>query len=142
MATRVLIVLDGEYRFGDGAVPAGTPDFTYNTLVNALTGAGMQVTKAHRADDSTADLQDFLFDGPGVNLLDYDVIWLIGFLGRNNTSVPPVGSSTAGGLGASQLNALANFITTASARTSADTFRAFARCAAGTDRTMPRNRST
>ncbi|HYO75688.1 MAG TPA: hypothetical protein VE010_04430 [Thermoanaerobaculia bacterium] len=110
MATRVLIVLDGGYRFGDGAVPAGILDFTYNTLVNALTGAGMEVTKAHRGTDSTADLQNFLFDGPGVNLLAYDVIWLIGFQGRNSTSVPPVGSSTAGGLGASQLNALANFM--------------------------------
>lgn len=110
MATRVLVVLDGSYRFGNGAMPPGALDFTYITLVDALTLAGMQVTKAHRGADSTATLQNFAFDGPSVNLLDYDVIWLIGFLGRNSTSTPPSGTSTIGGIGASQLNAIANFM--------------------------------
>lgn len=83
MATKVLIVLDGGYRFGNGAVPVGIPDFTYITLVDALTSAGMQITKAHRGSDSTANLPSFNFAGAGVNLLDHDVIWMIGFKGRN-----------------------------------------------------------
>ena len=108
MATNVLIVLDGTYRFGVGAVPSGTQDFTFTTLVDTLTAAGMHVTKAHRGSDSTADLSNFSF--VGVNLLQYDVIWLIGFEGRNSASNPPTGSSTLGGLGAPQLNALAAFM--------------------------------
>jgi hypothetical protein len=90
MATKVLIVLDGGYRFGNGATPAGIPDFTYTALVDALTAAGMQVTKAHRGNDSTATagFQSFNFAGPGVNLLDHDVIWMIGFKGRNVSPDP------------------------------------------------------
>lgn len=81
--------------------------------MNALTAAGMQVTKANRGLDSTADpgMGGFDFAGVGVNLLVYDVIWLIGFDGRNDTSFPPTASPSAmGGLGAPQLNALAQFM--------------------------------
>ena len=114
MPIRVLIVLDGVtgsgYRFGDGATPAGIPDFTYITLVNALTAAGMQVSKAHRRSDSTADpdKQSFNFAAASVNLLDYDVIWLIGFEGRNASAFPPSGTSSV--LDDAQLNAIANFM--------------------------------
>lgn len=90
---RVLIVLDGDYRFAAGATPPGIPDFTYVGLVNALVAGGHQVTKAHRGSDSTADpgLQSFRFDG-ATNLLDFDVIWLIGLNGRNSSS----GSGSSG----------------------------------------------
>src|SRR5882724_2350144 len=109
MPIKVLIVLDGSYRFGNSAVPAGTQDFTYITLVNALTGAGMLVTKAHRSADSTADIPNFNF-ATSTNLLNFDVIWLIGFEGRNDPAFPPSGSSTIGGLGATQFNAIAQFM--------------------------------
>ncbi|MFT3720792.1 hypothetical protein [Pseudorhodoferax sp.] len=82
MATKVLIVLDGDYRFD--VDPSGTQDFTYTALVGALTDAGFQVTRAHRQNDATAGvLQSFDFAGAGVDLLAYDVIWLIGNHGRN-----------------------------------------------------------
>lgn len=89
MATKVLIVLDDGYRFD--VDPSGITDFTYTTLVNTLTAAGCQVTRAHRETDATPGvLQAFKFDGPGVNLLDFDVIWLIGLHGRNFTvALPP-----------------------------------------------------
>lgn len=114
MAARVLIVLDGEYRFGVAGGPDPQPpnvdkDFTYIDLVSALTQADMLVTKAHRRDDSTADIQDFDFSA--ANLFDFDVIWLIGFEGRNDTSLPPNDAPSAtGGIGAAQLNALATFM--------------------------------
>jgi hypothetical protein len=100
MAIRVLIVLDGVYRFAE---PAAATDFTYTALVDALTGAGMQVTKAHRQNDGTADLQSFNF-ATSVDLLDFDVIWLIGFDGRNS-----VGSSTDA-LGEAQRAAIARYM--------------------------------
>ena len=80
--TKVLIVIDGDFRFAE---PAATPDFTFIELVSALTGAGMQVTKAHRGSDGTADIPDFSFL-TSVNLLDFDVLWLFGRAGRNATS--------------------------------------------------------
>jgi hypothetical protein len=83
MVTKVLVVLDGEYRFAD-ATGSSDADFTFTALVGALTGAGFQVTRAHRQSDASAGVQQaFNFAGAGVNLLDHDVIWLIGFKGRN-----------------------------------------------------------
>lgn len=82
MAIKVLIVLDGDFRFAE---PAASPDFTYVTLVDALTATGMQVTKANRANDTTADIPNFHFDS-SVTLLDFDAIWLIGREGRNSLS--------------------------------------------------------
>ncbi len=61
MPTRVLIVIDKDFRFAE---PAATPDFTFTTLVGALTDAGFQVTKAHRGVDAT-DVQNFPFDTAG-----------------------------------------------------------------------------
>ena len=107
MPPKVLIVLDDGYRFDKDLVTPGTADFTYTTLVNALTGAGMQVTKAHRGDDSTADIPMFKFKD--ANLLDFDVIWLIGNEGRNTH--PPSGSSfPLDGMGADEFNAVAAFM--------------------------------
>jgi len=104
MPIRVLIVLDG--GFGFSGTPSLDHDFSYTALVNALTSAGMQVTKAHRGTDPTADLQNFTF--PPATLLNFDVLWLIGFEGRNDPTFPPSGSSTI--MPAAQLNAIAAFM--------------------------------
>jgi hypothetical protein len=98
MATNVLIVLDGIYRFETATV--SDPDFTYTVLINALTSAGMTVTKAHRETNgadatATPGFGNFHFDAlpSGHSLSDFDVIWLIGFEGRN----ADVGSAIASG---------------------------------------------
>lgn len=110
MPVRVLIVLDGGYRFARTAVPPGAPDFTYEALVNTLTGAGMTVTKAHRADDSTATpgFETFRFDAlpAGFSLNDIDVIWLIGLNGLSVQGLP----GTTGALSDPQINVIANFM--------------------------------
>lgn len=108
MPIKVLVVLDSIYRFEAGV--GGTQDFTYITLVDALTAAGMEVTRVHRHVDASADQEGFDFAGMGVNLLQYDVIWLIGFSGRNSSETPPSGTSAMGGLGPAQLNAIAAFM--------------------------------
>jgi hypothetical protein len=100
---RVLIVLDGGYRFSEAT---GIPDFTYTVLADALASAGHQVTKAHRQTDGSADIQSFNF-ATSVNLLDHDVLWLIGFEGRNSTTA--TGTSGAG-IGETELAAIARFM--------------------------------
>jgi hypothetical protein len=101
--TKVLIVLDADFRFAE---PAATPDFTFTTLVSALTGAGMQVTKAHLGTDATADVQNFSFR-TSVNLLDFDVLWLLGRAGRNSTD----GSGTSAPyLAADERQSIARFM--------------------------------
>jgi len=103
MATKVLIVLESGYRFD---APGGTPDFTYTTLVNTLTGAGFEVTRAHRESDATPGvLQSFNFAAAGVDLLVYDVIWLIGLHGRNLT-----GSSGSRDLSEPEIAAITRFM--------------------------------
>ncbi len=101
----VLIVLDGTYRFAE---PADTQDFTYIELVDALTTAGHQVTKAHRTGDATADIAPFNF-ATSTDLLQFDVIWLIGFSGRNSSNA--TGASGAG-IGDPELAAIARFMAT------------------------------
>ena len=101
--TKVLIVLDDDFRFAE---PAATADFTFTTLVAALTGAGMQVTKAHLATDATADIQNFSFK-TSVNLLDFDMMWLMGRAGRN--ALDSTGSSDPF-LAADERQAIARFI--------------------------------
>src|SRR5438128_2477678 len=107
MPTRVLIVIEKDFRFSDDLT--GEPDFTFDTLVTALTGVGMLVTKAHRITsgetDATADIPDFHFST--TNLLDFDVIWLIGRDGRNSTT-----SSGSSGplLTGGEMNPLAQFM--------------------------------
>lgn len=105
MAIKVLIVLDGNYRFEE---PAVVPDFTYLTLVNTLTAAGMQVTRAHRDAAGDGDITDFNF-ATSVNLLDFDVIWLIGYDGRN---FPPgfAGNSDGSSLSNAEMGAITAFM--------------------------------
>jgi hypothetical protein len=109
MSVKVLVVIDGSFRFDASAAPAGDVDFTYSTLISALTGAGFDVTKANRTADSSATpgFDSFHFDALplGRSLLEFDVIWMIGFAGRNIS-----GSSAVGGLGPSQLNAIAAYM--------------------------------
>ena len=106
MAINVLLVIDGVFLFKTNV---STPDFTFNTLAGILTGAGFQVTKANREADPDADIQDFNF-ATSANLLDYDVIWMVGDGGFNDTSQPPVMEGTKPPLDAAQLNAIANFM--------------------------------
>ncbi len=77
MPIKLLMVLDNPYRF---AGPGGATDFTFITLVDALTGAGIDVTKAHR-DAGDGAINNFDFSTH--DLSQYDVLWLIGFHGRN-----------------------------------------------------------
>ncbi|HWS89441.1 MAG TPA: hypothetical protein VN282_20885 [Pyrinomonadaceae bacterium] len=98
---KVLMVLDGKYRFSE-MDNTGTKDFTYKELVDALTAAGHQVTKAHRENDISADVQMFIFQDD--NLLEYDVIWMIGHGGRN------VSSGESINLPEDQLRAIALFM--------------------------------
>lgn len=105
MATKVLIVLDGDYRFEANA-SGGIKDFTYTALVGALTGAGFELTRAHRQSDTTPGvINSFNFAGAGVNLLDHDVIWMIGLDGRNVTE--PGGTSL---LSEAELAAITRFM--------------------------------
>ena len=110
MTTRVLIVLDGGYRFANGATPAGTPDFTYVTLVDALVAAGMDVTKAHRGLDSTATpgWTSFRFNTLPVGhaLNEFDAIWLIGL---NGLSAQGLAGAT-GALPDAEVTAIANYM--------------------------------
>jgi hypothetical protein len=113
MPLNVLIVLDGSYWFGNPANPTQAPaagkstDFTYLTLVEALTAAGMNVTKAHRgADVSPGVMQNFTFTSATINTNLYDVAWLIGLNGRSFSG----DSSTTGALSDPQINAIAEFM--------------------------------
>ncbi len=85
MPIKVLIVLDGSYRFADDQ--GSTPDFTYTELVNTLAGEGMDVTRAHRREPTVSSPAEpgvlHEFDFADHNLLQYDVIWLFGKDGRN-----------------------------------------------------------
>jgi hypothetical protein len=109
MPIKVLVVLDGSFRFDDSAIPAGAPDFTYATLISALPGPEFDVTRANRGADSSATAGfapfDFAALPPGRNLLEFDAIWLIGLDGRNIS-----GASDADGMGAAQHNALAAYM--------------------------------
>jgi hypothetical protein len=100
---KVLMVLDLDFRF---SAMDGTADFTFVELVNALTSAGHQVTKAHRQTDSSADMQNFNF-ATSDDLLKYDIIWLLGRAGRND----PNSTGTSGaGIGDAEIAAIAGFM--------------------------------
>ena len=106
--TKVLIVLDGDYRFVTHIPNA--KDFTYTVLVDALTGAGFDVTKAHRQNDPDADIPGFDF-ATSLNLLDFDVIWLLGHDGRNDFGSEDDSELGLGAPGeAAQLAAIARFM--------------------------------
>lgn len=71
---RVLIVTDSGGSFGTGS-------FGLKALIDALKippgpWVRFEITTANRRTDPTADIQGFTFDG--VNLGDYDEIWLFG----------------------------------------------------------------
>lgn len=106
MAISVLIVCDGFYRFGE---PAASPDFTFVRLVEILTNAGMQVTKAHRESDGTANLQNFRFDSTDADrrIDQFDEIWMFGAHGRGGS---PPGNSGTRNLEASEIAALENYM--------------------------------
>jgi|GEM_PF-1418880 len=119
MAIKVLFVLDGKFRFDEPA-ESGSEDTTYITIVDALTSAGMEVTRAHRnpspppGEDSSmpgtgdGDITSFNF-ATSVDLLDYDVIWMIAYEGRNHFpgSTDPSGSKK---LQVAELAALSQFM--------------------------------
>lgn len=87
MAVNVLIIIDGVYRFYE---PADTQDFTYQTLVDTLNAdPNIVVATAHRENlDATATLHAAnpadAFNLATHDLLQYDVIWMIGYRGRND----------------------------------------------------------
>jgi hypothetical protein len=108
MSTNVLLVIDGSFQFKTNVSP--NLDFTFNTLVASLTNSGFQVTKANREADPDADFQNFNFATSVANLLDYDVIWMIGDGGLNDTSNPPVMEGSKGPIDTTELNAIAAFM--------------------------------
>jgi len=59
--------------------------------------------------DPNADIPDFNF-AISTNLLDFDVIWMIGDGGLNDTQNPPIVEGTKPPLDVAQLNAIANFM--------------------------------
>ena len=99
----ILIVLDDDYRF---TASAPIPDFTYSALLGTLTAAGHTVTKAHRQLDPSADLQNFVFDGP-TNLMSFDMMWLIGLAGRNSTTKT---GSSGPGISDTEIRAIARYM--------------------------------
>jgi hypothetical protein len=100
---RVLMVLDGDFRYAAGSP---TPDFNFSVLPDTLSAAGYQVTKAHRETDPNADIQNFKFD-TSVNLLVYDVLWLNGREGRNSTSSTGTSGS---GISDTEIRAIGRFM--------------------------------
>ena len=106
MPLNVLIVIDGGFTFD---LPSLVADFTLTTLTATLSGAGINLTKANRGPDTSATHQNFTFDGAGVNLLDYDVIWLIGDAGRNDP-MQSSGSTDSQPLPDSELAAIARYM--------------------------------
>ncbi|MFC3195673.1 hypothetical protein ACFODZ_15570 [Marinicella sediminis] len=111
MTINVLIIIDGVYRFDE---PAATKDFTYKTLVDTLNAdPNMNVATAHRENlDTTATLHAAnpadAFNLATHDLMQYDVIWLIGYHGRN--SIPPSGNSSPASIPDEEIAALTRFM--------------------------------
>jgi hypothetical protein len=104
MAINVLVVIDGAFVFSDDP-----GDFCFTALVAALNAAGFNVTKANREADGTADMDNFVFSLP--DLLQYDVIWMLGDGGNNdlsNGAFFPEG--TKGPISSMELGAIAGFM--------------------------------
>ncbi|NMH63770.1 hypothetical protein [Shewanella salipaludis] len=110
MTTKVLIAVDGGFRFADGATPAGILDFTVTILVDTLVAAGMDVTKANRSADDTATMgwDSFHFDAlpAGHTLDEFDAIWMIGDEGISAEGL----GGTTGALPDTELTAIANYM--------------------------------
>lgn len=102
--TRVLMIIDGGFRYANAT--SGFQDFTFTALTQTLIGAGYQLTKAHRESDPDADIQNFNFD-TSVNLLDYDVLLMIAYEGRNQ----PNSTGTSGpGISDNEIKAISRFM--------------------------------
>ncbi|HEX8364262.1 MAG TPA: hypothetical protein VF603_03145 [Allosphingosinicella sp.] len=100
MAGKILLVLDGDFRFSGNS----TPDkFTYTELVATLQGAGYVVTRANRANDPSAQRPNFRFDAP-TDLSEFDLLWLIGDDGVNG------GTEYGVKIDASEVLAIAEFM--------------------------------
>ena len=102
----VLIVLDGSFSFT--AAGGGSSGFTYTTLVDTLVRAGHRVRKANRLVDTSADdgLHPFTFTDAG--LREFDVVWLIGWSGRNSPTSS--GNDARPEIGADEIAAIARFM--------------------------------
>jgi len=111
MAINVLIIIDGVYRFDE---PAAAKDFTYKTLVDTLNAdPNMNVATAHRENlDATATLHAAnpadAFNLATHDLMQYDVIWMIGYHGRN--AIPPSTNNSPAGLPEAEIAALTRFM--------------------------------
>jgi hypothetical protein len=108
MSVKVLFVIDGAFQFQSSP----TTNFTFNALVSTLQGAGFQVTLANRetVTDTSGAISNFNF-ATSVDLLDFEVIWMIGDGGLNiNSKGTTVVEGQAGQLDSAQLNAIANFM--------------------------------
>ncbi len=111
MAINVLIIIDGKYRFDE---PANVQDFTYKVLVDTLSAdPNMNVATAHRENlDPSASLHaenpDDAFDLTTHDLLQYDVIWMFGYNGRN--AIPPGGGNSAASIPEAEIAALTRFM--------------------------------
>lgn len=86
MATiRILMVLDGDrWSFADKSPTE--ENFTMQVLMDTLsnsTSPQFVITKAHRRNDSDADMEGFNFADPMIDLQAFDVIWMIGDEGIN-----------------------------------------------------------
>ena len=83
----ILMLIDSNFRY-EPPSPSGWDDFTFVRLVEIFTDAGFQVTKAHRENDGTADIDSFTFDAPDANLDQYDVVWMMGIQAGSGDNLP------------------------------------------------------
>jgi hypothetical protein len=98
------MVIDGAFRFETGT--AQDPDFTYNVLYGVLMGAGFEVTRQHRDGDPGLMLPAFKFTD--IDLLQFDVIWMIAHHGRNSGMM--TGDSGAFNIHDDEIAAIARFM--------------------------------
>src|SRR5438270_947989 len=101
---RILLAIDGDFQFSAASL---SHDFNFTVLTQTFANAGHQVTKVHRGTDPSADVQNFTFDG-ALNLLDFDILWMIGRAGRNAPPGSTVSSAT--GISDSEVRAIARFM--------------------------------
>ncbi|HYG29590.1 MAG TPA: hypothetical protein VD887_05175 [Allosphingosinicella sp.] len=98
MAIKILLVLDGEFRFA-----AAPGEFSYEVLFGALDSAGFDVTKAHRRDLGEPNVtKNFTFTA--ASLAPFDLLWLIGDEGVNG------GNDSGTKIGASEVLAIAEYM--------------------------------
>jgi hypothetical protein len=117
---QVLVVVDGSsfvarvpggpllpiaHGFNLAASDPSDQTFTIDTFVKALEGASISVTKAHRRNDPNAipQFQDFVFSAE--KLAGFDVLWMFGYEGNNDSTV------TGNPISPAELLAITNFMT-------------------------------